>query len=207
MHDQCSNLIFSAATYYDMKCSSSGIQSSRKIYITEPNNSNFYCDSISYFTEDNANYDMDASANTLLINMSNQIPNTFMPKKDFSALIPEVRKIWSKMPNDMKLVMLRSRTVNDNEGVNNHSKNSYKTTKSPSYLSRKFIKAYLHELLTKIISESSLSEKNEVDATVDDPDSESTLLANSASSNAMNLGDICKIISTPDKGKATYNKK
>ena len=49
-----------------------------------------------------------------------------MSKEDFSTLRPEVRKFWSKIPNDMKAVILRSRTVNINEGVGNHSKNSYK---------------------------------------------------------------------------------
>ena len=54
--------------------------------------------------------------------MSNQILNTYMLKEDFSALSPEVRQIWSKIPNDMKAVIFRSRTVNSNDCVNNHSK-------------------------------------------------------------------------------------
>ena len=48
-----------------------------------------------------------------------------MPKEDFSALSPEVRKIWSKIPNDMKAVIVRSINDNINDGVNNHSKNAY----------------------------------------------------------------------------------
>ena len=45
-----------------------------------------------------------------------------MHKEDFSALSPEVRKIWSKIPNEMKAVTLRNRNRNSNDGVNNHSK-------------------------------------------------------------------------------------
>ena len=79
--------------------------------------------------------------------MCNQIPNTCIPKEDFSALNTEVRQIWSKIPNDMKAVMLRSRTANSNYGVNDHSKNSYKTVKPPYYPPRKFTTAHLHALL------------------------------------------------------------
>ena len=49
-----------------------------------------------------------------------------MPKEDFSSFHPEGRQIWSKISNDTKVVTLRSRTVNLNEGSNNHSKHVYK---------------------------------------------------------------------------------
>ena len=71
-------------------------------------------------------YDIDSSARTLFINVSNKSPNVHMPKEDFIALSPEVRKILSKIPNDVKVDMLRSRTVNSNDGFNNHSKNDTK---------------------------------------------------------------------------------
>ena len=90
--------------------------------------------------------------------MSNQITNYYMPKENVSALSPEVRRIWSKTPPDMKEIILRSRTGSYNDGANNHSRNVYKTVKPPSYPPRKFNAAHLHELLTKIILESSLSE-------------------------------------------------
>ena len=124
-YDQCSNLILSAATNQSMQFSPSGSQISRNVYVTESNNSDISRDSISDFTEDNINYDIDASSSTLLINVSNQSPNNNMPKEDFSTLSPEVRQIWCKIPNDIKVVTLRSRTVNSNDGVNNHSKNAY----------------------------------------------------------------------------------
>ena len=69
----------------------------------------------------------------------------------------------------MKVTMLRSRTGSFNDGANNHSKNVYKTVKPPSYPPRKFTTAHLHELLTELISESSLSEQNEVDTAKDEP--------------------------------------
>ena len=65
----------------------------------------------------------------------------------------------------------------------------------------------MHELITELISESSLSEQNKVDTPKDDPDSDSTLLVISTSDNAINPGYIRKIMPTPDKGKATSNKK
>ena len=65
------NLLLSEATNYDMKFSPSGSQISRKFHVTESNNSNFSCDSISDFTEDNMNYDIDASTNTFFVNISN----------------------------------------------------------------------------------------------------------------------------------------
>ena len=82
-----------------------------------------------------------------------------------------------------------------------------KPVKPPSYAPRKFTIAHVHELLNELMSEHSLSEHNEVAATKDDPDSESTLLVNSTSANSVRLGDIRKLISTSDKSKSTSNKK
>ena len=130
-----------------------------------------------------------------------------MPREDCISLSPEVGEIWIKILNCMKAFILRSRTVNSNDGVNNHIKNAYKTVKPPSYRPRKFNKAHLHELLTKLISKFSLSEQNEVDDHKYEPDSESKLLAHSTPVNAINPGCIRKLMSTPDKGKATSNKK
>ena len=135
---------------------------------------------------------IDASAITLLINVSNQSPNDHIPKEYFSTLSPEARKIWSNIPNDMKVVMLRIRTVNSNEVVDSHSKPT-------SYPPRKFTTAHLHEILTELISESSSSEKNEADDTKDEPDSESKFFVNSTSANAIRPGDIHKLMSIPDK--------
>ena len=79
--------------------------------------------------------------------------------------------------------------------------------KPPSYTPRKFTVAHLHELLTELISESSLSEQNEVNVAKDETDSESTLLVNLTSDHAVSPGDIRKLMFTPEKRKATSNKK
>ena len=52
-------MLLSVATTYDTKFSSSGSQSSRKVYVTESDNFNFSCNSISEFTEENTDYDID----------------------------------------------------------------------------------------------------------------------------------------------------
>ena len=52
-YEQYSNLLLSAANNYDIPFSSSGSQSSRKVYVTDSNNSNFSRDYISDFTEEN----------------------------------------------------------------------------------------------------------------------------------------------------------
>ena len=139
--------------------------------------------------------------------MYNQSPNAYMHKEDFSDLSSKIRRIWSKIPTAMKAIIFRSKSGNFNDGANNHNKNVYKTVKYSSCPTRKFTAAHLHELLIEIISEFSLSEQNELDTTKDEPCSESKLLVNSTSTNAVSQGDIRKLMSTPDKSKATSNKK
>ena len=107
----------------------------------------------------------------------------------------------------MKAFMLLSKNGYSNDGVNDQSKNIYKTVKPPSYPPRKFTKAHLHGLLTELISEPSVSEQNEVNSPKDEPYSESIFLVKSTSANATNLGYVRKLMSTPGKGKATSNKK
>ena len=69
--------------------------------------------------------------------MVNQNPNACIAKEEFSALSPELRRIWSKTHPDMKAIILRSRTGSCNDGTNDHSKNVYKTVKPPSYPPKK----------------------------------------------------------------------
>ena len=107
----------------------------------------------------------------------------------------------------MKVVAFRSRTGNRNEVANKHNKDGYKTLKPPSVPSMNFTKAHLHELLTGIILETSLSEQNEEDITKDEPDSESTLIVNYTSNNAINPGDMRKLMHAPGKSKAVSNNK
>ena len=103
--------------------------------------------------------------------------------------------------------MLRSKTGNRNERVNKANKDGYKTVKTPSLLPRKFTKANMHEIFSELISENSLSEQIEVDVPEDEPESESTFLVNSTSTNSINPGDNFKLITSAGKIKSTSNKK
>ena len=138
--------------------------------------------------------------------MTNKISSTHMPKEDCSFISPEVREIWSNIPNHMKVVTLRSRNGNHNERVNKHSKDDHKTAKPLSFPPRKFTKDNLHDILAELISENYLSEKNEVNLPENKPGSESTLLVNYASANTVNSVDIRKRMSSPRKSEATSNK-
>lgn len=180
---------------------------SRKVYTTDSGNSNIFHDAISEVTEENADYNIDASASALLVNMTNQSPNTCMPRENFSSLSPEVKQIWSKTPNDMKAIILLSKNGSGNEGVANHNKNSCKSVKPSSFPPRKFTKAHLHELLSELISENSLSDNNETTIAEGDQDPESTMLVNATSTNTINPGDLCKLIFEPNKNKGVVVKK
>ena len=158
-------------------------------------------------TKEDIDYDIDASASALLVNMTNQSPNTYIPREDFSSLTPEVKQIWGKIPPDMKAIILRRRTGNRNEETINRNKDGCKSVKPPSHLRRKFTKAHLHELLNELISETSLSDDNEPEDHVANKDSGSTLLVNSISANAINPGDIRKLMSIPGKNKDIEVKK
>ena len=75
-YEQYSNLLLSEANNYDIHFSSSASHILRKVYVTGSNNTKFSRNSIYDFTEENTDYDIDASASTLLINMSNKSLNT-----------------------------------------------------------------------------------------------------------------------------------
>ena len=90
-YDQYWNLLLSVATNYDTQLFSSSGQISRKLYVTEADNYNFSRDSIPEVTEENIDCDIDASASTFLISLTNKSPNTCMPREDSSSISPEVR--------------------------------------------------------------------------------------------------------------------
>ena len=133
--------------------------------------------------------------------MTNQSPKAYRPKEDYRYFSPEGRHIWCNILNGMKAFVLRSRSVNLNEGVNKHSKDGYKTLKPLSLPAMKFTKANLHQLLAELISETSFSDKNEVNVPKDKTDSESAFLVKYTSANTINPGDIRKLISASGKSK------
>ena len=65
----------------------------------------------------------------------------------------------------------------------------------------------MYELLSELISETSLSDDNETAIPEGDQDPESTLLVNSTSANAINPGDLRKLMSEPGKNKGAVVKK
>ena len=99
---------------------------------------------------------------------------------------------------------MRGRSGNHNERANKHNEDSYKPVRLPYFNHKKFTKANVHE---QIISETSLSDTNEVDNTKIEADAESTLPANSTSTTSINSGGIRKLIPVSTKGKASFRNK
>ena len=86
-------MLLSASTNYDSQLSSSSRKISRKLFSTEADDAAFSSNVISKITEENVEYEIDISASTLLVNMTNQSSNTYTPKENYSSLSPEVREI------------------------------------------------------------------------------------------------------------------
>jgi hypothetical protein len=110
-YDQYAGLLLSAATNYDMQFASTSSKSTRKVYNTELESSDFVMDSPSEVTED-TDYDIDASATTLLANMTNRgnaNSDSYLPSEDYSSLSAEERDLWRKIPPSMKSIILKGR--------------------------------------------------------------------------------------------------
>ena len=128
-YDRHAALLLSAATNYDSQFVSSSSRSTRKVCNTELENSDFVIDSSSEVTED-ADYDIDASATTLLANMTNRgnpKPDSYLHSDDYSSLTPEERDLWRKIPPNVKSIILKGK--NSNSRPNNRL-NSNKTNNS-----------------------------------------------------------------------------
>lgn len=88
------------ATYYDSQFVSTSYRSTNFFHKTELGGSVFSIDSLSEVTED-FDYDVDASATTLLGNMTNRDNFNFdryLPSEDHYSLTPEERDLWRKLP-------------------------------------------------------------------------------------------------------------
>ena len=135
-YDQHYDLPSSLATNYGSQFPSFLRQISIKVYDDEEDDTSFSQNSISVVTEETIDYDIDAYASILLLNMTSRNPqgtNVYAPKEDHSSLTPEVREIWSKIPNYMKAIILRGRNGNQNERANDHGKDSHKHARLPSF--------------------------------------------------------------------------
>ena len=129
-------MLLSAATNYNLQFVSSSSKITRKVHNTELKYSIFAIDSPSEVTED-VDYDIDASATTLLANMTNRgntNPDSYLTSEDYSSLTPEERDLCRKIPSNMKSVILKGKNSNT----------SYKTVKPTSCNGKTFTKANLH---------------------------------------------------------------
>ena len=89
-YDQYATLLLSAAINYDLKFVSSSSRSTRKFYNNELGDIDLVIGSLSEVAED-ADYDVDESAATLLAkrtNHGNPNPDSYLPFEDYSSLTP-----------------------------------------------------------------------------------------------------------------------
>ena len=94
-YDQHAKLLLSAATNYVLQFVSSSSRITKKVYNIELRDSDFAIDSPLEVTED-ADYDIDAHATTLLANMTNcgnVNPDSHLPSEDCSSLPPKERNL------------------------------------------------------------------------------------------------------------------
>ena len=88
--------------------------STKKVHRTELGGSNFEIDSPSEVTEA-LDYDVHASATTLLANMTNRgdsKSNVYLPSEYYALLSPEEKYLWVKFTSDMKHVTLKGKNSN-----------------------------------------------------------------------------------------------
>ena len=98
-YEECATLMLSAKTGYDSQFTSTSTRSTRKVHYTKLGGSDFKQVSTSEVTED-LDYDIDASATTLLANMNNRgnyNSNSYLPSEDYALLTPEKRICGSNL--------------------------------------------------------------------------------------------------------------
>ena len=200
-YDQYLNLLLSAANNHDNQFTPASSKTSRRTCNAEIDKSDFYPDS-EYRVKDDAEYDINASAATLLANLSNRsVGNSAscIPSADYRLLTPEAKVLWGMLPNDMKAVILKGRDNNINsysdcnkDNFNNAKPrfNQCETVKPPNCKPNPFTKANLHELLTELLVEE--EETGGIDRDAEDSDNinESCMLVNSASASRIKPGDM-----------------
>ena len=109
-----------------MQFASTSSKSTRKVYNTELESSDFVMDSPSEVTED-TDYDIDASATTLLANMTNRgnaNSDSYSPSEDYSSLSAEERHLRRKIPPSMKSIILKGRNSGNRPSGRFNSNNS-----------------------------------------------------------------------------------
>ena len=157
-------------------------------------------------------YNIDASATTLLANMTNlETPNSnsYLPLEDYNSLTSDAKELWRKLNNDMRSILLKGRNATTNSDIN--SVNRFNKTKSNecefvmplSCKGKHFARANLHEFLSDLFKDNDAYE--DADAGIEDSievnESEFIFLVNSTLTNNINPGDIRKLMSATDKVK------
>ena len=93
-----------------------------------------------------------------MTNRGNSNSDRYLPSDDSSSLTPEEKDIWRKLTPNMKSIILKGRNSNNRPNnrfnSNKHNDSSYENIKPPSYNSKPFTNAKLHELLNELIVES-----------------------------------------------------
>ena len=113
-YDKYSVLLLSAATNYDNQFSVKSTKISRRIYNTELTmNHLYFYENLAYNAKDRAaedvDYDIDSPISTLLANLKKVNPSSYLPSDKYRLLSPEVRDLWSKIPDDMKTIIIQGR--------------------------------------------------------------------------------------------------
>ena len=134
------DLLSSAATNCGSQISSSTSQSSTKVCNTGVGNGKFFHDLIREVAEEKIDFDTGVSTRKSLARMTSQSPNAHMTKGDCSSLTPEVREIWSKIPNETLSVILRGKSRSHNKRVSKHNKDSDKPMNRPFLALRNMLK-------------------------------------------------------------------
>ena len=196
--DQCSTLVLSDSTNYDSQFTSTTSKTSRRTHDTKIGDNNFNKNSPSKVNEE-FDYNIDSSTNTLLASMTNSNSDTYLPSEDYDSLTPEAKEVRSKLPSDVKSIILKDRSNKPSNKFNSHK---HKSMKPSSYKIKPFTKANLHELLSDLLEDTRESENDDI--VIEDKnevnDSDSVLLVNATSASSITPGEIRKLLSTPAKG-------
>ena len=109
IYDKHCALLLSAANNYDSQFVSTQTKNPRRVYASNMSDYDFHRDSPSEITKD-LEYDADASASTLLANLTNRnVPNSnsYLPSEDVNSLTPQAKDVWRTLPNYLNAVLVK----------------------------------------------------------------------------------------------------
>ena len=159
-HDQHYSLLLSAANSCNSQFVPAQTKSQRRVCTAEIGNHDFNQDSPSEVAED-FEHNTDAPASALLANATNRSncsPNSYLPPEDFNSLSPQAKDAWRSLPNHLKAAITKNKSnsqskTQSSSNLNNSNESNHRTAKPPSYASKPFTNANLHELITELIAQ------------------------------------------------------